>query len=293
MKKVHKSAMFAALAGTTAAVVALSISAGTASSENLAEPGPLVAGAAKVDLAAGKITRPSEEYFPTQQEHEAIFNAHTLAIANCAERNGIAYHYGEIIPETETDRDYGLWVPAAAKQAGYAPVESEEKKQAVAETLSGESDVEISDADFAKLEQNCANDPDVLRLTEHKGSGPWSEGLGNAWTAFQSSDVYNTIRNEWAKCLSGNGIDAASDTRTLDAAVPRDAYLTSSAATRDVAIVDANCKQSIDMIQRLADLHAAYEAPVLDEWSSELSALHDKYEQQVADAEAYLAKNGH
>ena len=58
-----------------------------------------------------------------------------------------------------------------------------------------------------------------------------------------------------------------------------------------MAIIDVDCKTEVDYIQRLANIQAQYEQPIVDKYANELETVRREYDELLALAQAYTGTN--
>lgn len=274
----------------TASVSGCSAADGSPHANNLT-PDAVVQNAAVLDPKMGTITYPLEEYFFSWSEHQTVLNAATLALGTCARRLGIEYTYKPLIPELGDDRDFGVWVPDYAARYGYHAAMSEEKAAAVAGTTAPDFG-EVTPDQHESMVDECVDSPQVTQFREVSGSGPWSDPIDLAYSAVLTSTEAADIRKSWRDCLEKAGVEPPADEEAFDAlAVGENAEMTETEIR--VAVADAQCKSEVGMVQKLADLLAAYHSPIIAEYRTELEAVRVKQEAQLADAEEFLAGRGY
>ncbi|WP_149205100.1 hypothetical protein [Actinotalea subterranea] len=253
-------------------------------------PGPIVQNAAALDPEAGTISYPLEEYFFNWSEHQTVLNAATLALGTCARGLGIEYTYKPLIPEMGDDRDFGVWVTSYAAQFGYHAVMSEEKAAAAAGQTTPDFGV-VSPEQQELLADQCVNSPEVKRFREVPSTGPWSDAMEFAYSAVAGSDEAATLRETWRGCLEAAGVQPPDNEAAFDALAVGEGEQLSETEIR-VAVADTQCKSEVGMVQKLADLLAAHQSPIIVEYRTELEAVRAKQEAQLAEAQEFLAAQG-
>lgn len=270
--------------------VALGLSACTAATAEAPPGAPLLT--ASVDEDAGTIALPADQFFLTEAELDEVVSASGVAMINCLEAAGIesVEGRGRVIPDNDMSRVYGLWRMADAEQYGYITPESDEKLEALARNSRGGG--EMSEAELAARHE-CATTPELIRFQNPYPKADWVSELSAASSAAESSVEWQAVISEWEECLADAGVEVEPGALTptgLDYTAIDRREVTESDVR--IAVADVTCKHDVDLIQRLADLEAAAQSPVIAQHRDEMLAARAELDAILADARRVLTEAG-
>lgn len=234
---------------------------------------------ADVDPIAGTITLPLDQYKLTLEETATLVSARSLAINLCARERGVNGDWQRIPPNNAGERRYGVWVKDLVEQFGYDLPPSNV-------TVSNNSE-----PDANPIYEACsAEDPDIQQFDFDAISPAFDtvgelSGLSEAALASEDAELVFT---DWEACLKENGLER--DTSLSPFAVAG-AGLEPTSSNISIALTDIDCKANVDYIQRLANIQASFEKPIVDEYSDELVAARSEYDAMVELANQYLSAN--
>jgi len=295
------------MAGTVTAVASLGPSgpqAPAAPSTDAASPSPratdvpvdepygpveVVAGAADVDTETGVIRLPVEANWLTADEWDVVGTAQDVFLDGCFETAG----YGEYFSPgdapflqdmaarhaRETER-YGVWREADVRVNGYGGAMAQ---------WGGPEDEVLDGLPFT--EDMAAASRGCYRAMLDAGLS-WEPATVTADAPLGLPPVYEMpearpVIDEWAECLADAGVAPPRDADSV--LVPGDVWDASFDEEVEIGLVDVACKAQVDLVQRLADVEAAYQLAYLErgrEWVEEYAALQQR---TLRAAEAYLA----
>ncbi|MGL5867078.1 MAG: hypothetical protein ACRCYX_14645 [Dermatophilaceae bacterium] len=212
----------------------------------------------------------------------------------CKRALGVASsdEFRRVIPDPVDNRKFGLWRLAQAQKYGYVEPASPAKRAAIAEQ-SAPGRAEPSEAEFAAGGTCVKKDERLIRLNRDLQDGPWLRELGDAELEAEQSDEWKSVASEWVSCLAARGITADPGSAVPDG-VDSDAVNAFRVTPGDVelAVADVECKQQVNYVQRLADLLAAAQAPVVEKYYDELTAQRAGIEANLAYAREVLRDAG-
>ena len=236
---------------------------------------------AEVDHEAGTILLPMDRYWLTEAETAYLLSARSLAVNLCARDAGVVGHWEMIEAWEPENRRYGVWVRSVAERYGYSlPMRGDD-------FVPNNAEVDGT----AVYEECAASDPDTTQFN-FEGIRPAFDiatvTLGMSDAAFASAAA-EEIFADWGACLAEHGLerDTSSETPWMVAGTSDDVTESNIAA----AIVDVDCKASVDFIQRIADIEAGYEQPIVDEYQSEFEEMRAEYDAMLELARQYLDEN--
>ncbi|MDO5750212.1 MAG: hypothetical protein Q4P78_03285 [Rothia sp. (in: high G+C Gram-positive bacteria)] len=237
---------------------------------------------ARLDYENNQIVFPLDEYFFTQEESQILHRANLFTRVDCYRANG----YSDIpYPEYEKPINnlYGAWNISWAQKYGFssAPITEDSQKfsqvpQALAEKCAGE-DIEIT-----KLLSASTAGTD-----EGKFIGILQRQAANA--AENSSEWAKLRKEQWA-CLESKNL---SPTRDIHSWELKDLYaiqagLDNKSLTKEqakaeeirIATIEAECSESLQFAQKLANLEASYQGPLIIKNQAKLNEIKE-YKQSV------------
>lgn len=229
-----------------------------------------------VDTTDGTITLPWDRYFLTDHEQAEVNRASGLAVRACAAERGYDLPAVGDTGSFPSDRRYGIWwmpevevygydVPTTPGQAGDTPPPPTDEQTAILE--------------------ECHQTPTVQQL----GSGTrLSEVTPDFAAQAFESDAGRRVFRDWEACLEVHGLrrdEAISPWAVSDGTGERPPGVAT-------AVIDAQCKEDVDLVARLAQLEANLQAPYIAEHRAELIAMRAALDQTVQNARAYVAEHG-
>ncbi|WP_029069051.1 hypothetical protein [Jonesia quinghaiensis] len=93
-----------------------------------------------------------------------------------------------------------------------------------------------------------------------------------------SSDTYREVIGEWRECIEGNGLEMVKEYTGSGWIEGVDLNVLDEKNIR-AAVVDVQCKDEVNYMQRILDVAAAYQGPIVEKYEAELADA----SQQIAD----------
>lgn len=247
---------------------------------------------ATVDEDTGFIVLPLDAYWYSQQENQDLASAVGVAMIQCKRSKGVVSvdELGRVIPDPP-DRPFGVWRMSEARQYGYLEPMSQAKRDAIAEN--GDPSFTISAAEMAAGEQCVHEDPILRVLNEQPEDGPWATAVSTADEAARSSQAWDDVVDDWARCLEDQGVPVnredmmpkGVDSRALDEGRVR-------AEEVALAVADVTCKQRTDYVQRLTNVVAAAQAPWIEKYKTRYQEQRAAIDKQLVLARQVLKDAG-
>lgn len=267
---------------------------------------------AEVDVATSRVIFPSTPFRITEEERYIIDTAHNVAVNKCAQEElGINAQYSGFTSLQsdvyEMFNEYGPWTEDMASRFGYVDPQTEadmiangiEGAPADAKLTNWGDMPELSDVDFERVNKECRSKPEVKQfsLVQLENSQPV------AMSKITVADIEEKIKNDergqavfsdLKECYTKNNIAFE---EIADSAAPSLVRVTASNPDAineeqiQLALKDVACKNKVNMIPRLADIWAEYEAPVIQENAIELQAYREKIDDLIAKANVYINEN--
>jgi hypothetical protein len=233
---------------------------------------------------------PIERYDLSLTENGIFITANDLAMARCMKDAGFADSFPFVDrrnPAVDTDWRYGVWVRSQVARYGYGQVPpSPRGKLLRALNAKGFTPAagEAYQACLPKLKQQGLMLPD---LPDDTAGGPDAPKVLDGADPLDS-DAAKAVVKEWTDCLRSRGVSPpAGDARWFPAGV-------TSAPLEEqirVGLIDVGCKEEHRTVQRLADIEASYQQPLIERDEArlvqrrrELDALLDRSRKYIAGA---------
>ncbi|MFK0074778.1 hypothetical protein [Arthrobacter woluwensis] len=251
---------------------------------------------ARLDLAESRIILPVSDYDLSPADLKIIDRARETALGPCMNLKGF-----QTDPEASGaigktgDRLFGLWNVEWAKHYGYISGPGARK---------GTEPPKPPGWDEAHGE--CAKNPDFVTLTapftplETFGSEPSlvSKISGDADGFASNTPEWRKAREDWRACLRKQGLTPRTEDRAWSSQQANDLLGRidanhPSASDKEeeirIATTEAQCNQDTRLTQRLGDLEAGYQAPLIAKNQAALNEEKTRNQGYVAAAKKYLA----
>ncbi len=253
---------------------------------------------ADVDFEAGTIVLPAERFLMTAAEELEVNTLSQQQLDQCVRDHGYEVVSTPAVIDTEGDRRYGTWLVQEAELYGFAPpsVGRGEGEQGVAPDRPRDSDGhpiyprgDIRNADMDVIEE-CHESPDVLRFVTYTIEPAFSYGaeIGPLMDEALGSAEGKQVFADWEACLEEHGLERDESRSPYSI---RGATMDVTEQNIAMALVDVQCKTDVELVQRLADLEAELQAPVVARYFKELTAMRAEYDAVLEDARAFLASD--
>jgi hypothetical protein len=242
---------------------------------------------AEVNPDSGSISLPLDRFMLTEPEQYEIFAAQGLAFDSCVAEAGVPVEpRGSSTVGATASRRYGVWFRPEAERYGYGLPDSLMPDAGAAVEADAEAP---TDAEMAVYEQ-CNGSDDVQRFesTRIRAGFDYAEETTGLTDRALSSDDAQDVFSEWKSCLAESGL-TVDETRSPWAIAGTSLEPTESNIR--AALMDIACKERTDYIQRLADIEAAMQAPIVEEHLAELQDMRAEYDDMLDDARQYVAEH--
>lgn len=271
----HKSSAFTITALAGALLLSSCAQGGASNSEYKA----------KLDYANNLITLPLDEY-DYDDASRAVINE---AVARIMQVCYVAKGYSDAVPAFSDDQHsniYGAWNVEYAKKYGYFNEEKSRERTQAAEKIPAEIRKECrkeSANQLKEIEYENDNDSFAYRLRQE------------AYASAKSDPEWNKVRSEWWSCLESNGLTPRKDDQAWGSQETSNIDVSSKSEeekTQEVirlATIEAECNQKVGMAQRLGDIEASYQGPLIEKNQAKLNQLKEEKEKHVARAREIIA----
>ena len=269
---------------------------------------------AELDVATSRVIFPSTPFQMTHEEDQIIATAYNVAVNKCAQEElGINAQYPEFISLQsdvyEMFYEYGPWTEDMATRFGYVAPMTEADMRAngivrdnvSADTQSSDAGIpELSDAELERVNKECRTKPEVKQFDPIGIDNLRPAALDTLNDADMGLKVKKNKRGQAVfedlkECYSRNGIAFEKSREEEISSSPIEVSGANHWAINEeqikLALKDVACKNEVNMIQRLADIRAAYEAPVVQENEKEFQAYRKQIDDLVTKANAYINEN--
>ncbi|GIG20633.1 hypothetical protein Cch01nite_13570 [Cellulomonas chitinilytica] len=250
-----------------------------------------------IDTTDGTITLPLDRYSLTEQEQAEVVQASALAMRACAADRGyeITDPVSESLldPATEPnpvgDRRFGVWWLPSAEQFGYGVWGVPAQRYGVAKRVEDEARTGEQQA----ILDRCGETPAVQQFWP---STELSEVPPDFIEQAVQSDAGQLVLREWGDCLASHGLyrdEGRGRWAVTDGKRNSGDTLVANGGPLDEtsAVVDARCKEDVELVPRLAQMVADLQAPFIEAHRGELTAVRARLDVALHSAREYVAQH--
>lgn len=234
-----------------------------------------------LDYSKNYVHLPLDEYAFDELTLRTVSTAWHTLISECYAHHGQSY----AVPSVDTPQPgglYGSWNVEYAKKYGYSQKESRGSEDSAPDDINARCQEEVKTV-FSDVE---------LDQKEYRFVG---ELNSQAYTYASQTDEWKNIRSEWWTCLRERGLtprEGESDWTSEEGVH----LMTSSQGKEEakpeeirLATIEAECNQKVGMAQRLGDIEASYQGPLIEKNQAKLNQLKEEKEKRVAKAREIIA----
>lgn len=259
----------------------------------------------QLDQQSGAVILPFDRFQYSHNEASRVSAATSLAISMCAQKAGAATGKAvkpAVDPAYDSEDYFGPWTTAQAQAFAFVIPESQRDLVAngVLTASVGDAGRQRSPGPFANLSEEDQNlvgkctssDPLVKRLiSEQDQDGPWSAAIKEIDHRMESLDAPGTaaLVGDLDRCFESKGLSKALGPQPW---LPAGA--SGNAITEEqigMALKVVACKDEIGFTQRMADIQAALQAPVIAKYAGELAAKRAALDDALTAADQLLDQN--
>lgn len=231
---------------------------------------------ALLDRDTGTITLPLDAYAMSRDEAILIEMANDQLMDDCLQ------HYGLRNPLLRVDRRqavryadrrYGVWTDAEVRYGYELP------PNPLGDTISGL--LSQQSQQWSDVQAKCYTESDPLPLLTLSAAGALdsviavgARGAIEAYVYAAGTPEWKQARKDWWDCMSSNGLTPRTGATQWGPEIPA-----SQEAALRAANIDVACKREVDLVQRLANLEARYQAAFVSENQAALVAQRNKVEE--------------
>lgn len=280
------------------ALSAVVVTALSACSDTLPNVEPDFTATAVLNLQTGEIDMPLDEYdIAARWADDALLEqALRVAALPCMEAHGHSYTAAHVQADPASsvgDRTYGIWNVEHAQKYGYGAGANPVNTAEAADQAAAPDPEQWSNdryACFTEAKQQIAHIYPVDYLTKSEVVGRIGS---DAYALAQKDPQWQAARDEYAACLTEHGLVAATGPGRWGSTAPEaPGFDWESEEAMRVAITEAQCNTDTQLTQRLGNLEAAYQAPLIKQHEAELQKIADDKSARLTAAEAYIAQHG-
>lgn len=243
------------------------------------DPIPTVA---KLSAEREEIDFPLDAYTLSMQEKDRIEEANNAKMQACLGDSG---HSVNLKPYARhrtyaAERPYGAWSISNAETNGYSLPDDFDGTQ--------EFDLSTQSAEFNRAWDECLN-TSLVSSNVSVSQGITTRLQREASILAAQDDGFQKPIDAWSECLEEKDLRLDKDSQfTVD--------LSSANGNEEklvrIAIADATCKDSVSMVQRLADIEASYQTALIQQNEGDLKAYREELDSMMAEAENVILSGG-
>lgn len=215
---------------------------------------------ATLDYENVQVHRPLDEFKESDEQVAVIEKAVNIAIEPCLSKHGVPSRRDE--PRVELEfRNYGLWNVERAKVYG-----SDFPRPELTEPTQQENEA------FAACHAEAEGTTKLFR-----GDSDGQNGLSlahrldeEAYAAAIANPEWNAARDKWRQCITARGLTPNGDSWGSKQAAEISRKQAEQGITPElkqedirVSVIEAECNQSTNLTQTLANIEASYQAPLI------------------------------
>lgn len=257
---------------------------------------------AKLDQATGQIITPLSEYDLTDSDVDiALINqAVRVWTARCMSEAG--YRYSATMAEVaiSDDREYGIWFEPNARIYGWGYAPSSVDATVQEEAMAGGQEWQDAERECG---ERAGEDPvlaEILPSQQEQTDSMVPNLRTEAYRLASSDPEWQEAREVWWECLRAEGLEplsgaqdwlSAQSKASLEAAggEPTPEQLEEQIV---LASIEARCNNETGLTQRLGDLVASYQAPLIEKNQAALNEIKELKQDRLNRARDFIAQNG-
>jgi hypothetical protein len=222
---------------------------------------------AHLDTEAGTIRMPLDDVLFSASERILVQRANNVLMGECLAKVQInlSKDFGVFKPDQEDGR-YGIWVQRLADENGYTKTDRE--------GISAESTAPYDAQEgFRDAYVKCRDDLEGRLIVMRQIGRPEApEAIqridSRAYGSAMKSPAWGKAKEDWRDCLQQRGVVVSEDKNSWVPQVPDD--LNQQIRT---AKIDIDCKNRTNLMQRVADLEAKFQAIYMSREQAAVNSL--------------------
>lgn len=270
-------------------------------------PGQVSEPLVEFDAGLGSVTLPADRLsLNVRKDRFTLEAAQSVLISTCAQKEGIEWYATPVFDDVDvylSEAEFGPWTLGQAKKFGFAypardadlrankivPADYGRPKDPFATKA---LDSKIAAAENPEDQQVLLECASTLNAEDHVAikKRPWSDPLENISVQFTENRVPEAAKiwDEVGDCYRRSGLEPRSDLPWFPAGASADIINTEQIA---MAVTTVKCKNEVDATQRVYEIWARHQLPVINEYQSELQAEYAELRKRLSDAESIIAAN--
>lgn len=301
--------VFSQVVGRGGVVVLLALGLAGCSDDSVAESSapPGSSGlevTATLDRETAAITVPLDRYSVTYKEGADIFSAQSLAMSKCMTAAGFSFSPTTFPtdPLYDASNFFGVWTSGMAERFAFVMPMTEADMRANGVTFNSEPIPEstapartlpsnnVEDPEVQAGIERCLTEPEISRFDFQFPPTPWAADADAAYDSAKQSQEWKDAVADYHECLRSRGMEPDLSDDQLSVTGGDSSVI--DAEQISLALEVVACKDQVKLVKRLAGQIAAFQAPIVDEYAVELTALREYIDQFVSDSRAYLTAEG-
>ncbi|MDI2033017.1 hypothetical protein PJL15_00101 [Paenarthrobacter nitroguajacolicus] len=248
----------------------------------------------QLDYEKSLISFPLDAYRISPQERARILLAREVIMTNCMKQFGFIDDPNLAYPQFE-NRNYGVWNVERVKRLGFHLV-NENSGTSGAEQESGP----WGDARYACLDQEKSKLDQITPSDELFNGGVAFRLAQRSLTLASQTDTWKQGSEDWRACITAAGLTPMPGFATWSSQqgfdlqhgrAPGNQVDSGMAEEISIATVEAQCNQEVHLTQRLGDIQASFQVPLIKANQAALTEVRQQSIKYVDAAEKLLTEN--
>lgn len=233
---------------------------------------------ALVDDVAGTITLPLDAWTWSDADFATSQTAVELSVSQCMAAAGMAdeFPFPGPVPVQPDDVTYGVWQRDVVEATGYASLVPQDSPGG---GLDGD-DPRVATQRDCYIAAFATYGVEAQAIQDGGPQGYESPGYVPEGIA---------LLDEWRRCMADHDVATSPEEAW---AVPSGATAAPLAEQVRIGLIDVECKESMDFVQRFAEVEAAQQLDYIARAEPFLTELHAAQERALVASRALLAENG-
>lgn len=237
---------------------------------------------ADVDRETSRIVFPITRFQYSDEERAIVESAGSLQYYLCLQDEGVAvsgWQPREAWPMDVHERRFGVWIEEFAEQYAFTVPDPPPPPVEPWYDVTGD----VADA----CHQQVQEDPRWESEFDRPYAGPLAYDMTAATDQVFVSEPGAAAQADWEACIEEAGL-ARDTTMDSPSAIVGATDEINEEQIR-LALTSVRCKDEVNYVERLADVEAGFQQPVVDKYLKELSAERAELDRVLTEAREYLA----
>ncbi|WP_029069047.1 hypothetical protein [Jonesia quinghaiensis] len=251
---------------------------------------------AEVNESTSQVQLPIDDFLFTDDELRESDSAVLLELSLCMNSEGYPASWSPA--ETGIEREwyrYGRWNKDYAAKLGYTDISSVEGSSPALiseQKFLKEFAEVVNSAEYDKAQTKCSSTNSEVRSvmrTMKELSEELVQMREQSYFLMMETDDAQQILAEWEECLKVSGLER--DESVSPFAIKGVSHDVADEDSIKAALADVKCKEEVHFIQRLADIEASFQGPLVQKYQSELVAAQEEIDETITSNREYLKLN--